>query len=157
MKTFWNFPLSQFAPGWGAATEPHVACETFYRHLKWAISVQVPCCALDACLPLNETERTSTKAECQVHWQSEKNTCFCLRSDKNKSDDQTQRLIESGPQKAHDNALQPRERMKIKKQHMKLFHYTLRMTFKPVCVMKYLQFSLQQLKQGECCEVFVLA
>lgn len=41
---------------------------------------------------------------------------------------------ESGPQKGHDNVLQPREGKKKKKQYMKLYDYTLWMTFKPsVC------------------------
>lgn len=53
---------------------------------------------------------------------------------KTSQDDQTWRSRESGSQKAHDNALQPRERRGEKKTYMKLFDYTLWMTFKPsVC------------------------
>lgn len=42
---------------------------------------------------------------------------FGLLSHKNKSDDQTQRLTESGPQRAHDDVPQPREREKRERKH----------------------------------------
>lgn len=70
------------------------------------------------CLPAYRWNRNNIAQRENVRYTDrlKKKTCFCLLTDKNKSDDQTQRLIESGPQKAHDNALQPRERMKEKKK-----------------------------------------
>lgn len=84
---------------------------------------------LDLRLSLDETNNRGTDRQ-NIRYTDGVGKSYCLTQDKNKSDDRTQRGIESRPQKAHDNVLQ-RERGK---NYMKLFDYTRWLTFKPrVC------------------------